>query len=78
MKQHLADMAQKEEAKLGEKLAKRTGDVVDGSTLPSVPDITGGGPKETKPCTPATPATLPPGQPAPTTPAGTPAPTPQH
>ena len=51
IKQHLADAAQKEEAKLGAKIGKTTGGVIDGGTLPSVGDIAGGGPKESKPCT---------------------------
>lgn len=53
LKQHLADAAQKEEAKLGAKIGKATGGVINDSTLPSVGDIAGGGPKESKPCTPA-------------------------
>jgi hypothetical protein len=79
LEQRLEMMAQQEVNKIGGKVGKATGGVLDGSALPTVPEIVGSVPTQPKPCIAVPAASSPLGQPttAPVTPAS-PAPVPQH
>jgi hypothetical protein len=79
LEQRLEVMVQQQVNNIGGKVAKGTGGVLDGSVLPTVPEIVGSVPTQPKPCIAVPAASMPLGQPAaaPVTPAS-PAPAPQH